>query len=120
MRENLSLLGSDILGAPTLTVRLRDPRAVVEAKGGSPGWVAAKVAPYAPQAFERLVYDQMAGIVKGEAAKQGIALDTAVVDPAPTGKLSWPDVGTGAVLGVGGVGLVYGAVKLVKYLIRRR
>ena len=114
------LRGLDVLGAsdgPALVIQLRNLGEVVRKKGGAIGAAAYAAA---PQAIAVKAYEEMKKKLTEGFAQQGVDADVRVVYSAPSGGASpRRDLLTGAVLGVGVVGVGYGIFRVVRKLFFR-
>jgi len=116
------LIGSDVLGAVEgdryLTVRLKDPAAVVRAQGGAAGALALRLA---PNTVLNAAYDAMKKQFEAQSAARGVELDVAVHSGTPSDSPLTPsDFLRGTLVGGGVVGLGWVVTTLVRHLLRRK
>jgi hypothetical protein len=117
--EMLEILGASMPAnpqGPFVTIHVKNIPELVAKQGGSQG---AFVQQLLPSTIENVVYSKMAGeIAKGMKA-QGVDADVKVVSDKPARGATSSDFTIGAVAGAGGVGLLYGMVKLFKHFVRK-
>ena len=104
----MTLLGTDVLIGAVMTLRVKDPGAVVKSQGGAAGALAYK---FAPAAVENKMYDEMGRQIVEQMKQRGIDAESGVArvpgEPAQSNFLR------GAAIGAGGIALGYGLFRLL-------
>jgi hypothetical protein len=116
----------DVIGATSapsapdraIVIRPRDVGATVRAKGGAAGTLAYALI---PETVSNQFYEQFSAQLRDGLKQQGVEADVyvAAVPPAQAGPTKSDFVG-GAAVGAGGAAAIYGVVRLIQHLIRRR